>query len=56
MRNIVLLALMAGVLMGCAATPMNEAEYAAMWNADRRVWPPVVPGSAIPPQIMDGKN
>ena len=56
MRTIVLLALMAGVLMGCVATPINEAEYAAMWNADRRVWPPVVPGSAFPPQIMDGKN
>ena len=56
MRNIVLLALMAGVLMGCVGVPTNEAEYAASWNADRRVWPPVVPGEAFPPQIMDGKN
>ena len=54
MRNIVLLALMDGVLMGCVATPTNEAEYAAMWNADRRTWPPVVPGTAFPPQHMDG--
>ena len=54
MRNIILLALVAGVLTGCHTPPMNEEEYAAMWNADRRTWPPVVPGQAFPPQHMDG--
>ena len=56
MRNVVLLGLIAGLLAGCAATPMSEEEYAATINADRRVWPPYVPGQAFPEQIMDGDS
>ena len=52
MRNIVLLAFMAGILMGCQT--VTEAEYVNSLNADPRYWPPVVEGQAIPPQIMDG--
>jgi len=51
MRNITLLALLAGVLSGCVT--MTEEEYAAMWNRDQRVWPPVVAGQAIPVQFMN---
>ena len=54
MRTIILLALIVGVLAGCQTAPQSEAEYAATLNADRRVWPPVVPGSAFPDQTMDG--
>ena len=54
MRNIILLALMAGVLTGCST--MTEAEYVKLMNADPRVWPPVVEGQAFPPQIMDGAS
>ena len=52
MRNMVLAALIGGVLTGCAAAPMNDEEYAAMWNSIPNVWPPVMPGQAFPPQIM----
>ena len=54
MRNIILLALVAGVLTGCYT--MTEAEYVARMNADYRVWPPVVAGQAFPVQTMGGKN
>jgi hypothetical protein len=54
MRNIILLALIAGFLAGCQMAPVDEAAYADAINADPRVWPPYVPGQAIPPQIMDG--
>ena len=56
MRNIIFLALIAGFLAGCQGVPTNNAEYAATLNADKRVWPPMVPGAAFPDQIMDGKN
>ena len=56
MRNILPLALMAGVLAGCAGSPQSPEEYAATVNADRRVWPPYAPESACPPQIMDGES
>jgi starvation-inducible outer membrane lipoprotein len=56
MRNIILLALMAAVLAGCATSPQSQEEYAATINADKRVWPPYDPNSAFPDQIMDGKN
>lgn len=56
MRTTILLALIAGFLAGCNTAPMNEEEYTARLNADRRVWPPMVPGAAFPDQIMDGKN
>ena len=51
MRNIILMALVAGVLSGCVT--MTDEEFAAMWNKDPRVWPPVVPGQAIPVQFMN---
>ena len=51
MRNIILLALMAGVLTGCYT--MSEAEYVKLMNADWRVWPPVVQGQAFPVQFMN---
>ena len=51
MRNIVLLAFIAGVLTGCQT--MTEAEYVAKMNADPRVWPPVVEGQAFPVQFMN---
>ena len=54
MRTTILLALIAGFLAGCQGVPMNEAEYAARLNADRRIWPPMVPGAAFPDQMMDG--
>ena len=54
--RIVLSALIAGVLAGCGTAPVNEVEYAAMWNTIPNVWPPVVPGQAFPPQIMDGRD
>ena len=54
MRNIVLLALVAGFLTGCAT--MTEAEYVAQMNADPRVWPPVVEGQAFPVQMMNDRN
>lgn len=56
MRNIILLALMAGFLGGCATSPQSQEEYAATINADRRVWPPYDPNSAFPDQIMDGES
>jgi hypothetical protein len=54
MRNIVLLAFMAGVLTGCYT--MTEAEYVARINDDPRVWPPVVAGQAFPVQMMNDPN
>ena len=54
MRNIVLLALIAGFLTGCYT--MTEAERVARLNADYRVWPPVVEGQAFPVQMMNDKN
>jgi hypothetical protein len=54
MRNIMLLAFIAGVLTGCQT--VTEADYVAAMNADPRVWPPVVEGQAFPAQIMDGKH
>ena len=51
MRNIILLALIAGVLTGCYT--ITEAEYVARMNADQRVWPPVVEGQAFPVQMMN---
>jgi hypothetical protein len=54
MRNIILLAFMAGVLTGCYT--MTEAEYVARMNDDPRVWPPVVEGQAFPVQMMNDKN
>ena len=56
MRTTILLALIAGFLAGCQGVPTNDAEYAARLNADKRIWPPMVPGAAFPDQIMDGKN
>jgi hypothetical protein len=53
MRNIVLLAFMAGVLTGCHT--MTEAEYVATMNADKRVWPPIVVGQPWPVQMPDKK-
>ena len=54
MRNIILLALIAGVLTGCYT--ITEAEYVAQMNADPRVWPPVVEGQAFPVQMMNDKK
>ena len=54
MRNIILLALMAGVFTGCKT--MTEAERVAWLNADKRVWPPVVEGQPFPVQMMNDKN
>ena len=54
MRKIILLVFMAGVLAGCY--PVNEADYIARLNEDRRVWPPVVAGQAFPVQMMNDKN
>jgi hypothetical protein len=57
MRNILLLALAAGVLAGCQAfTPLTPAQYIAKMNADPRVWPPVVEGQPFPVQTMSDKN
>ena len=54
MRSIVLLALIAGFLAGCATSPQSQEEDAAAINADRQVWPPYDPNSAFPAQTMDG--
>ena len=54
MRNIFLLAFMAGVLTGCYT--MTEAEYVARMNADSRVWPPAVEGQGFPVQMMNDKD
>jgi hypothetical protein len=55
MRKIVFSALTIAFLAACAGFPaQSESEWAAAWNEDPRVWPPVVPGQAFPPQIMDG--
>ena len=54
MRNIILLALTAGVLTGCQT--VTEAQYVAAMNADSRVWPPVVEGQAFPVQMMNDKK
>ena len=51
MRNLIPLALMTGVLAGCAT--MTETEYVTLMNSDWRVWPPVVAGQAFPVQMMD---
>ena len=51
MRNIILLAFIAGVLTGCYT--ITETEYVARMNADSRVWPPVVAGQAFPVQMMN---
>ena len=56
MRNIIVLALIAGFLTGCNTAPMNEEAWAAQLNSNYRVWPPIVPGQAFPDQIMDGKR
>jgi hypothetical protein len=53
MRNIVFLALMAGVLTGCHT--MSERDYVAAVNADKRVWPKVVEGQPWPVQMPDKK-
>ena len=54
MRNIILLALMAGVLTGCYT--WSEADYVKQMNANWRVWPPVVEGQAFPVQTMGDQN
>ena len=54
MRTTILLALISGFLAGCQMAPVDEAAYANAINADRRVWPPYVPGQAVPAQTMDG--
>lgn len=55
MQKIVLSAMIIAVLSGCAAfPPQSESEWAASWNEDHRVWPPVVPGQPFPPQMPDG--
>ena len=54
MRNIILLAFIAGVLTGCYT--FDEKEYIARLNADYRVWPPVVAGQPFPVQTMSDKN
>jgi hypothetical protein len=51
MRNVILLAFIAGVLTGCYT--MTEAQYVALMNADTRVWPPVVVGQPFPVQMMN---
>jgi hypothetical protein len=51
LRNIILLACLAGGLTGCYT--MTEAEYVAKMNEDPRVWPPVVVGQAHPVQMMN---
>jgi hypothetical protein len=51
MRNILLLAFIAGILTGCYT--MTEAERIKWINADPRVWPPVVEGQAFPVQFMN---
>ena len=56
MQNAILMAVIVGLLAGCAGTPMSEEEYAEIINSDRRVWPPYQPGQAIPPQIMDDES
>ena len=53
MQKLILGALIACFLAGCAATPQSEVDYAATLNKYTRVWPPVVPGQAVPPQDMD---
>ena len=54
MRNIILLALMAGVLTGCYT--VSEADYVKQMNANWRVWPPVVEGQAFPVQTMGDQS
>ena len=56
MRNIILTAVIAGFIAGCAGRPVSEEEYAATVNSDRRVWPPYDPAQAFPDQIMDGES
>jgi hypothetical protein len=51
MRNIILLAFIAGVLTGCHT--VTEAERIAWINKDPRVWPPVVEGQPFPVQFMN---
>ena len=53
MRNIVLLAVLAGVLTGCHTT--SNRDYVSAMNADKRIWPPVVEGQPWPPQMIDKK-
>jgi hypothetical protein len=50
-KNAILLAFVAGVLMGCHT--FNETDYIARLNDDPRIWPPVVAGQSFPVQMMN---
>lgn len=54
MRNVIFLALIAGILTGCST--YSEQEWVARQNADPCVWPPVVEGQAFPVQTMCGES
>lgn len=70
MRKLTFAAVISAVLAGCASDMARDGRtytdpyrsYTGSpydWSApfyDHRYWPPVVPGQAFPPQIMDGDS
>jgi hypothetical protein len=64
MHKLILTAAISAVLAGCAShgsymardgsTYTDPYRTGSPYADDDRYWPPVVPGQAFPPQIMDG--
>jgi hypothetical protein len=60
MHKLILAVAISSILAGCAGVPGYQRSLGSQFYDssapyyDDRYWPPVTPGQAFPPQIMDG--
>lgn len=60
MHKLILAVAISAILAGCAGVAGYSPSMGSQFydstapNYDDRYWPPVMPGQAFPPQIMDG--